>query len=114
MNKCIIIGNLTRDPELRTTQDGVAVCTFKVAVNKRTTKNHPETEYFKVTAWRELGQNCAKFLAKGKKVYVAGPVSVSSYEGKDGNTYMDLEIRADEVEFLSPREKADGVEGEEA
>ena len=108
MNKCIIIGNLTRDPELRTTGEGINVCTFKVAVNKRTSRDHPEADYFRVVAWRELGENCAKFLTKGKKVMVAGPVSVNAYEGKDGNHYAELEITAGEVEFISPKDSDSG------
>lgn len=68
MNKLIIIGNLTRDPELRTTQDGTAVCNFTVAVNRKVrTDGHPEADYFRVTAWRTLGENCAKYLSKGKR-----------------------------------------------
>jgi len=104
MNKLTIIGNLTRDPELRTTQSGVSVCTFTVAVNRRRTQNQqqPEADFFRVSAWRELGENCAKWLIKGKKVAVVGPVSVSTYQGNDGKTYANLEVLAQDVEFLSP------------
>lgn len=105
MNKTIIIGNLTKDPELRTTTTGVNVCTFTVAVNRRKTQSNqnPEADFFKVTAWRERGELCAKFLRKGRKVCVIGPVSVSTYTGNDGTTRANLEVTADEVEFLSPR-----------
>lgn len=105
MNKLTIIGNLTRDPELRVTQTGVNVCTFTVAVNRRKAQNNqtPEADFFKVTAWRERGELCAKFLQKGKKACVIGPVSVSTYTGNDGTTRAILEVTADEVEFLSPR-----------
>ena len=105
MNKTIIIGNLTKDPELRTTTTGVNVCTFTVAVNRRKTQanQNPEADFFKVTAWRERGELCAKFLRKGRKVCVIGPVSVSTYTGNDGATRANLEVTADEVEFLSPR-----------
>lgn len=108
MNKLTIIGNLTRDPELRTTQSGVSVCTFTVAVNKRQTAaqkangQQPEADFFRVNAWRELGENCAKWLIKGRKVAVVGPVSVSTYTGNDGKTYANLEVLAQDVEFLSP------------
>lgn len=108
MNKLTIIGNLTRDPELRTTQSGVSVCTFTVAVNKRQTASQkangqqPEADFFRVNAWRELGENCAKWLIKGRKVAVVGPVSVSTYTGNDGKTYANLEVLAQDVEFLSP------------
>ena len=109
MNKLTIIGNLTRDPELRTTTSGVSVCSFTVAVNRkqssqqRQSGQQPEADFFKVTAWRERGEICGKFLQKGKKVCVIGPVSVSTYEGRDGKTYANMELTADEVEFLSPR-----------
>ena len=107
MNKAIIIGNLTRDPELRTTATGLSVCSFSVAVNRRKQQgNEPEADFFKVTAWRERGETCAKYLSKGKKVCVTGPVSVSIYTGNDGQTRASLEITADDVEFLSPRDEA--------
>ena len=108
MNKAFIVGNLTRDPELRTTQNGIAVCSFTVAVNKRLSANaqHPEADYFRVTAWRGLAENCAKFLAKGRKVSVVGAVSVSTYQAKDGTTKATLELSADDVEFLTPKSEA--------
>ena len=110
MNKLTIIGNLTRDPELRTTQSGIQVCTFTVAVNRRRSNNQdsgqPEADFFRVTAWRQLGENCAKFLTKGRKVCVIGPVSVNTYTGNDGTTRASMEVTADDVEFLTPRSEA--------
>lgn len=105
MNKAFIIGNVTKDPELRTTQNGISVCTFNVAVNRRQGANaeHPEADFFKVTAWRQLGENCAKYLAKGRKVSVIGSVTASAYTGNDGQPRASLEITADDVEFLSPK-----------
>lgn len=104
MNKLTIIGNLTKDPELRTTTTGVNVCTFTVAVNrKRRDGKEPETDYFRVTAWRQLADICSKFLQKGKKAAVVGSVSVSTFTGSDGATRASLEVTADDVEFLSPR-----------
>lgn len=99
MNKIIIIGNLTRDPELRTAMrnEAVSICTFTVAVNRRS----GEPDFFRVTAWRKLAENCAKYLSKGRKVCVSGPVSLNMYEGQDGKTRASMEITADEVEFLS-------------
>ena len=103
MNKITIIGNLTRDPELRSTPTGISVCSFTVAVNKRKTEKNqnPEPDYFRVTAWRQMGENCGKFLQKGRKVCVVGSVSVSTYTGQDGKTRATLEVLADDVEFLS-------------
>lgn len=104
MNKLMIIGNLTRDPELRSTQSGVQVCSFTVAVNRRKADgNQSEADYFRVTAWRQLADICAKYLAKGRKVAVVGAVTVSTYQANDGQTRAQMELTADDVEFLSPR-----------
>ena len=106
MNKLIIIGNLTRDPELRTTTSGINVCSFTVAVNKKNHReNEPEADYFEVTAWRERGEVCAKFLSKGRKVCVTGAVEVTTYTANDGTTRAKMRVTADEVEFLSPKEE---------
>lgn len=105
MNKLTIIGNLTRDPELRTTTTGVNVCDFTVAVNRRQRRDaqggQPEADFFRVTAWRERGELCAKYLAKGRKVCVSGPVSVSTYTAQDGSTRASMEVYAEDVEFLN-------------
>lgn len=102
MNRLTIIGNLTKDPELRTTQNGVSVCSFTVAVNRKKGAQQ-DVDYFNVTAWRELGENCAKWLIKGRKVAVVGPVSVRTYETQSGKHGANLEVVATEVEFLSSR-----------
>lgn len=103
MNKLTIIGNLTRDPELRTTTGGVNVCSFTVAVNRRNRQEgQPEADFFRVTAWRGLADICGKYLAKGRKVAVVGSVSLHTYQS-NGETKASLEVTADDVEFLSPR-----------
>lgn len=107
MNKVFLIGNLTRDPEMRTTQTGVSVCSFTIAVNRRRFGNaeagQPEADFFRISAWRQLGENCSRYLAKGRKVAVVGTVSASAYVGSDGQARASLEVNADDVEFLSPR-----------
>ena len=106
MNKVFIVGNLTRDPELRSTRDGISVCSFTVAVNRRVRNaeaGQPEADFFRVTAWRQLGEICAKYLAKGRKVSVTGSVSASAYTAQDGSERASLEVTADDVEFLTPR-----------
>ena len=104
MNKCTIIGNLTRDPETRITQSGLSVTSFTVAVNGRAKQGEQaQTDYFRVTAWRQLGENCQKYLAKGRKVCVIGPVAVRTYQSNDGGTRASLEITAEDVEFLTPK-----------
>lgn len=104
MNKIMIIGNLTKAPELRSTQDGTPVCGFTVAVNRQKTKNNPDpgADFFNVNAWRGLGENCAKFLDKGRKVAVTGRISLRTWE-KDGKHGASLEVLAEDVEFLSSR-----------
>lgn len=101
MNKLTIIGNLTRDPELRSTQSGIQVCSFTVAVNKRNKDGANGADFFRVTCWRGLADICARYLAKGSKVAIHGSVGVSTYTGNDGQTRATLEVTADDVEFLS-------------
>ena len=99
MNKIIIIGNLTGSPELRVTQSGVSVCQFTVAVNGR--RKDDVATFFRVTAWRALGETCHKYLDKGRKVMVCGAVSASAYTGRDGKPRASLEVTAEDMEFLS-------------
>lgn len=101
MNKLTIIGNLTRDPETRVTQSGSSVCSFTVAVNRR--GQDDKTDFFRVSAWNKTGETCQKYLLKGRKVAVTGPVSVSTYTGQDGKAYANLEVMAQDVEFLTPK-----------
>ncbi len=110
MNKVFLIGNLTRDPEMRTTQSGVSVCSFTIAVNRRRFNNaeagQPEADFFRISAWRQLGENCSRYLAKGRKVAVVGTVTANAYVGNDGQARASLEVTADDVEFLTPRGEA--------
>ncbi len=110
MNKITLIGNLTHDPEVRSTPNGVTVCTFTIAVNRRFASANGEraTDFFRINAWRQLGETCARYLSKGRKVAVIGELQARTYEGKDGTTRMSLDISADEVEFLSPKPQDDG------
>ena len=103
MNKLTIIGNLSRDPELRTTASGINVCNMTVAVNRRRAGNDPETDFFGVSVWRGLGESCAKYLRKGAKVCVIGAVGVRTYQTNSGETRAVMEVNADDVEFLSGR-----------
>lgn len=103
-----IIGNVGRDPEMRYTQGGVAVCDFSVAVNKqyKTAAGdlRDETTWFRVTCWRELAETMAKYLTKGKQVMVVGEIHGSAYVDKSGMAAATLEITADKVKFLGQRE----------
>ena len=99
MNKLYIIGNVTHNPELKNTPNGVPVCSFSVAVNRR----DKDALFYRVTAWRGLGETCAKYLQKGKKVAVIGELDLRTYTGRDGMEKTALEVTASDIEFLSPR-----------
>jgi single-strand DNA-binding protein len=103
VNKVFLIGNLTHDPEMRSTQSGVAVCNFSIAVNRRfkNANGEQETDFLNVIAWRQLAELCGKYLAKGRKVAVTGSIQTRQYEAKDGSKRTAWDIVADEVEFLS-------------
>lgn len=105
MTQTIIIGNLTKDPELRSTSSGVSVCGFTVAVNRQGAKGESATTFFEVSAWREMGETCARYLRKGNKVAVAGEVSASAYTSRDGKAHASLRLTARNVEFLTPKQQ---------
>lgn len=105
MNRTDIIGNLTADPEIRTanTANGArSVCNFTVAVN-RSIGERKVTDYFRVNTWGSQADICVKYLSKGKKVRITGIISAGAYIDKDGKARGTLELKADEIEFLSPR-----------
>lgn len=104
MNKVILTGNLTRDPELSQTASGISMCRMSVAVNRPFTNQDGEREvdFFNITAWRAQAENCGKYLSKGKKVGIVGRMQTRTYE-KDGVKCYATDIIAEEVEFLSPR-----------
>lgn len=98
MNNLMIIGNLTRDPEMRTLNDGRTVCMLNVAVNRM--KKDSGADYFRVSVWGNMGDACAKYLAKGRKVAVQGSVSAHAYKAQNGDAAASLEVFANNVEFL--------------
>ena len=99
MNKVFIVGRLTRDPEHRTTPNGISVTTFSVAVTRR--MNREESDFLNVVTWRGLADNCGKYLVKGQQVAVCGELRTRSYDAKDGTKRYVTEIQADDVEFLA-------------
>ena len=105
MNKVMLIGNLTKDPDVRTTAGGASVTTISIAVNRRFKDKSGErvTDYFRVVAWNKLADICGKYLVKGSKVSVSGELQTKDYEAKDGTKRYVTEILADEVEFLTPK-----------
>ena len=105
MNKVILIGNLTKDPELSETPSGVAVCKFSLAVSRDYTnaEGNRDTDFFNITVWRGRAENCGKYLKKGNKVAIVGSLQTRSYEDKDGIMRYVTDIVASEVEFLTPK-----------
>ena len=107
MNKVILIGRLAADPELRTTGNGTAVCKFTLAVTRRhaDAQGNRQADFIPVIAWRQLAENCNKYLAKGKMAGIVGEIQTRSYDAQDGSKRYVTEIVADEVEFLTPKAK---------
>lgn len=105
MQKLFIVGNLCNDPEKRSTADGTPVASFTVAVNRRDRGAHAgqDADFFRVTAWRKLAENCVAYLRKGRKVAVTGEVRLNTYDGRDGKTHATMEVNAQDVEFLTPK-----------
>ena len=101
MQKIYLIGNLTADPEQRTTTSGKTVTNFTVAVSRKGDKD--KTDFFRCAAWNKTGEVCGQYLSKGKKVCVVGEVSARAYTDKAGEVKASLEVFVTEVEFLSPR-----------
>jgi single-strand DNA-binding protein len=112
MNKVILIGNLTADPELRTTPSGTPVCTFRLAVERRFTSKDGEkqTDFINVVAWRQLGEVCAKYLQKGRQAAVSGSLQIRQYEDKDGVKRTAAEVVAEDVQFLRDGSRSGGGE----
>jgi len=113
----VIIGNVGRDPEMRYTQSGVAVCDFSVAVSRRWTdrnsnEQREETTWFRVSAWRQLAETVNQYVHKGMQIMVAGEVDVSAYMGQDGTPRATLELTARDIQFLGRRGEVEETAGE--
>ena len=106
LNRVVLIGRLTKDPELRYTPNGVAVTSFALAVDRnfKSAQGEKETDFINIVVWRQLAENCANFLAKGKLAAVDGRLQIRSYEGQDGQKRTMAEVVAENVRFLSPKE----------
>ena len=113
INRVIITGNLTRDPELRSTSSGMSVCSMRVACNTRRKDQSTgdwvdKPNYFDVTVWGAQGENCARFLAKGRPVAIDGRLEWREWQDKEGNTRQSIDIIADAVQFLGGRDDMGG------
>lgn len=102
MNKVILSGNLTRDPELTETSSGVSVCRFSIAVNRRV-EGEQKADFYNVTAWRGLAETISRYSRKGNKLLVIGNIELGEYEDRDGNKRTSVNIVAQDVEFLTPK-----------
>jgi single-strand DNA-binding protein len=98
-NRVILAGNLTRDPELRFTNDGVPVCSFGLAVNRVRSKSE-EVDFFDISAWRELGETIANYKKKGDPILVEGRLQYRTWEAQDGSKRSKVDVVADNVQFL--------------
>lgn len=112
MNKVILIGNLTKDPELKETQSGISVCRFSIAVNRKfqNADGERETDFFNITAWRGTAETIARYCKKGNKLLVEGSIQLRKYEDEEGISRTSIDIIASEVEFLTPKSRQDDEE----
>lgn len=103
LNRIVLIGRLTRDPELKYTPSGVATATFTLAVDRPTSKDREkETDFITVVTWRQLAESCANYLRKGRLAAVEGRLQIRNYNGKDGKKVYVTEVVSDNVRFLEP------------
>ena len=108
MNKVFLIGNLTKDPELSTTNNGVKFCKFTLAVSRNYSEDGKrETDFLPVVVWRAQADNCARYLKKGSKAAISGSIQTRNYDANDGSRRYVTEIAADEVQFLSTKNDED-------
>ena len=112
INRVILLGNLTRNPELKHTPNGTAVCTFGLATNRTwtTSDGHTkeEAQYHRIVAWQKLAELCSKLLVKGKKVYIEGRITYREYSGKDGQKKMVAEIVMDDFIVFNDGKRVNG------
>jgi len=115
INRVVMTGNLTRDPELRATQGGTSVCSLRIACNTRRKGPSGDWEdkpnFFDVTVWGAQGENCARYLAKGRPVAIDGRLEWREYETRDGQRRQTVDIIADSVQFLGGRDDAGAGNG---
>src|SRR4051794_24305367 len=114
INRVVLTGNLTRDPELRSLQSGTSVCSLRIASNSRRKENGEwvdKPNYFSVTVWGAQGENCARFLAKGRPVCIDGRLDWREWQGQDGSKRESVEIVAESVQFLGGRDDNGGGGG---
>jgi single-strand DNA-binding protein len=110
-NRVVLAGNLTRDPELRFTNDGIPVCSFGLAVNRVRSRSE-EVDFFDISAWRELGETIANYKKKGDPILLEGRLQYRTWEAQDGSKRSKVDVVADNIQFLSGRaDSEDGAPG---
>ena len=114
MNRVILIGNLTRDPDLRSTDSGIPVAGFGLAVNNNYTKKDGEkvesVDFFNIVVWKKLAENCDKYLSKGRPVAIEGRLKTRSWDAEDGSKLYATDVVAENVQFLGGSEKSEKKE----
>lgn len=116
MNKVILLGRLTRDPELKTTTTGVSVTTFSIAVERNYVNEETgqrDADFINCLSWRKQAENIARYCSKGSQIALEGRLQVRSYDDRDGNRRFVTEVVADNVTFLSPKKKEEVEEQQE-
>lgn len=105
MNKAILVGRLTRDPELKSTANGTNVCSFSVAVNRRykNAEGNYDADFINCTAWRQTAEFVSKYFTKGRMIGVVGSIQTRNYDDKDGKKVYVTEVAADEVHFVESK-----------
>ena len=104
-NHIVLVGRLVADPELRQTQQGVSVCSFRIAVDRQKSRDGGEkqTDFFGVSVWRERGERAAEFLQKGRLVLIAGRVQIREYTDRENNKRTSVDVNADDFQMLDSR-----------
>lgn len=112
MNKAVLMGRLTRDPELRSTASGISVCSFTVAVDRRfKSEGQPTADFIPVIAWRQTADFVAKYFTKGSRIAVVGSIQTRQWDDKEGKRHYATEVVADEVEFCESKRNDNGFVG---
>ena len=113
INRVVLVGRLTADPELRYTPSGIASCKFRVAVNRtfKGQNGEQEADFISCIAWRKQAENLANFMKKGNLIGLEGRIQTGSYEGQDGKRVYTTDVVADSIQFLEPRNTSGGSQG---
>jgi single-strand DNA-binding protein len=112
MNKAILMGRLTRDPEMRTTSGNVSVCTFTLAVDRRfkSASGEKQADFIQIVAWRQQAEFCAKYFRKGSRMAVTGSIQTRSWDDAEGKRHSVTEIVADDIEFVDSKKSEGGYD----